>query len=104
MTKKKRNKSKLTKVDLDAVLKLKEDYDNLKQDVAQLMMFIMDFEQMGLVRRNILSSDMNVTVCSNTLYDAIKEGRYKPSLEKPGWRDNFGMYERVSYDEFEDVK
>jgi hypothetical protein len=68
------------------------------------MMFILDFEQMGMVRRNILSSDTNVSVCSNILYDAIKEGRYKPSIKKPEWRDNYGMYERVSYDEFTDVK
>jgi hypothetical protein len=103
MTKKK-NKARLRKVDLDVVLKLKEDYCNLQHDVLQLMMFIMDFEQIGVVRRNVLSSDPNITTCYNELYDAIKEGRYKPSLKKPDFRDSFGMYERVVNDEFTDVK
>jgi hypothetical protein len=97
------NFSWLTKADLDAVLKLKEDYDNLQKDVEQLRMFILDFEQVGVVRRNIKSSNFNVTACYNVLYDAIKEGRYKPNMIQPEWRDNFGMYERVSAHPNEDV-
>jgi hypothetical protein len=106
MTKKK-NKARLRKVDLDVVLKLKDDYCNLQHDVLQLMMFIFDFEQLGTVRRNVLSSDPNITSCYNEIYNAIKEGRYKPSLTHPGWKAAFGKYENVSVngeEEFEDVK
>jgi hypothetical protein len=72
----KRNKSRLTKADLGSVLKLQQDYDNLCHDVLQLMMFILDYEQFGTVRRNVKSSDDNVTLCYNEIYNAIQDGRY----------------------------
>jgi hypothetical protein len=104
MSKKKRNKSRLTKVDLSAVLKLKEDYDNLIQDVSQLAMFILDFEQMGVVRRNLKSSDPHISLCYEEIYNAITEGRYSPTLNKPGWRDKFGEYERIVDHHYENIK
>jgi hypothetical protein len=72
----KRNKSRLTKADLGSVLRLQQDYDNLCQDVLQLMMFILDYEQLNVVRRNIKSSDGYVTLCYEKIYEAIQSGRY----------------------------
>ncbi len=72
----KRNKSRLTKADLGRVLRLQQDYDNLCQDVLQLMMFIMDYEQFGTVRRNIEYSNCFLSLCHEKIDDAIKDGRY----------------------------
>jgi hypothetical protein len=91
----KRNKSRLTKADLGSVLKLQQDYDNLCQDVLQLMMFILDYEQLNVVRRNIKSSDDYVTLCYEKIYEAIQSGRYasKESV-KESVADDYAEFQR----------
>jgi hypothetical protein len=87
----KRNKSRLTKADLCSVLKLQQDYDNLCQDVRQLMMLILDYEQLNIVRRNIKPSGDYVALCHEMIYEAIQSGRYV--VKKESCADDYAEFQ-----------
>jgi hypothetical protein len=76
MKRRKNKKSRLTKVDLNAVLQLQEKYCNLFNDVQQFMVFLIEYERDGTIRENIKSSEQNVSWCYDIIFKAIKEGRY----------------------------
>lgn len=79
---KKRNKSRLTKTDIDTILKLQRNYDYLEQEAKDLMCFIDEYEEKGTIRVTPVLDNLDLSIAIKMVYEAIKEGRYIPKKKE----------------------
>jgi hypothetical protein len=79
---KKRNKSRLTKTDIDTILKLQRNYDCLEQEAREFMCLIAEYEKTGVIRVTPLFDNDYLFFAIRMINDAIKEGRYIPEKKE----------------------